>query len=242
MRKHRFYYNNHLQLHQDVALPTDLSHQISRVLRLQLQDQIYLFNNSNVEFGAKIKQITRNEVMVTINDSNNTNNESPLKINLGQVISKNEKMDLIIQKSTELGVHSITPLASEFSIMKHDHARIDHKIEHWQKIAIAACCQCWRNTVPTIHHAATLTAWIDKNKDPQRFILSPHHTTIKLSSIDLQSPLSILIGPEGGFSDAEVNYALEHGFNPISLGPRILRTETAGPAAIAILQAMGGDL
>jgi len=242
LRKHRFYYDNHLNLQQDVTLAADLSHQVSRVLRLQPQDQIYLFNNSNVEFGAIIKQITRNTVTVTICDSNNIDNESPLKINLGQVITKNEKMDLIIQKSTELGVHSITPLGSEFSIMKHDHARIDHKIEHWQKVAIAACCQCWRNTVPTIHHAATLTAWIDKNKDPQRLILSPHNTTIKLSSIDLQSPISILIGPEGGFSDAEVNYALEHGFNPISLGPRILRTETAGPAAIAILQAMGGDL
>lgn len=242
MRKHRFYYNHSLNLQQNINLDADLSHHISRVLRLQPQDKIYLFNNSNTEFSATIQQITRHNVIITIDASHVLNHESPLKINLGQVISKAEKMDLIIQKATELGVHSITPLSAEFSLMKHDHERIKNKFIHWQKIAIAACCQCWRNTLPNINPAQTISEWIKNNTDLHRFILSPHNTSTKLRSLSLQSPISILIGPEGGFSEAEVNCALEHGFKPISLGPRILRTETAGPAAIAILQSIGGDL
>lgn len=242
MRKHRFFLPVPLNTNQSLDLDKDLSHQIIHVLRLTPGNEIFFFNNSGFEFTAKIADINRKIVSVNILDSSSASVESPCQINLGQVLGKGEKMDVVIQKATELGVHSITPLFSEHTVIRNVADRITNKQEHWQKIANAACCQCGRNVVPVIHPAQDLTTWINNNTDQLKLLLSPSNTAIKLSAVPLISPVSILIGPEGGFSDAEIQLASKHNFTHVSLGPRILRTETAGIAVIAILQSLIGDL
>lgn len=242
MRKHRFFINESLTIDNIINLDSDISHQISRVLRLQVGNIIYLFNNSNCEFMATIEHIDKKNVTAKITNQHPDLNTSPLKIHLGQVLSKGEKMDLVIQKATELGVHSITPLYSERSLIKLTADRSNTKHEHWQKIAISASCQSWRNDVPIIYPAQNLFDWVSKNSDPYKLLLSPHHGAQKITSLNIKNNLSILVGPEGGFSAAEADYAIQNNFKAISLGPRILRTETAGIATIAILQANFGDL
>lgn len=242
MRKHRFFLSTELQVKQNLELDQDLSHQILRVLRLGIGDTIFLFNNTDCEFAATITNVNRKNVSIEIADQKIASIESPLSINLGQVLNKGDKMDLVIQKATELGVHSITPLYSEHAVIKPTADRTDNKIAHWQKIAIAACCQCGRNQLPIINPPQHLLTWINNNTDPNKLILSPSDTAHKLKQLNINAPITILIGPEGGFSTTEINMALKHDFKQISLGPRILRTETAGLAVIAILQAMYGDL
>lgn len=242
MRKLRFFITDPLKVKQQITLEQDLSHQIIRVLRLQINDQIYLFNNSGNEYKAIITNIARNAVTVLINDVSDASLESPCKINLGQVLGKGEKMDFIIQKATEMGVHSITPLFSEFAVKKNIAERSVTKLEHWQRIAIAACCQCWRNIVPKINPAQDVFAWIEQNNDPLKLLLSTHVQAKHLLDLNAATSISILVGPEGGFSEDEIAFANANGFQHISLGPRILRTETAALATLAILQAKFGDL
>jgi 16S rRNA (uracil1498-N3)-methyltransferase len=242
MRKHRFYIDQDIVLKKSIELPDDISHQISRVLRLRVADQVYLFNNSGAEFTADIEAITKNHTTVMVISSAATALESPFKINLGQVIGKGEKIDWVIQKATELGVQSITPLYSSRSVAQPVHERSSHKIEHWKKIAIAACAQSWRNIVPTINAPQDINDWTAKCTDTHKLILSPSHSAQRIRDLHIPSSATILIGPEGGFSEAEVVHAVSHKFIPVALGPRILRTETAGLAAIAILQSMFGDL
>lgn len=242
MRKYRFYVDQDIALQTTIELPADITHQISRVLRLRAAEQIYLFNNSGSEFTATLESITRNTATVIITASSEPIMESPLKINLGQVIGKGEKIDWVIQKATELGVHSITPLYSSRSISQPVQDRTISKIEHWQKIAIAACSQSWRNIVPIINLPQDINDWVTKCTDPYKLILSPSHSSQRLRNLNITPTVTILIGPEGGFSEAEVAHAISHRFTPVSLGPRILRTETAGLTAVAILQSMFGDL
>ncbi len=242
MRKHRFYVPQNIILKDVIALPDDISHQISRVLRLRVSDEIYLFNNSGCEFTANIEDITRNHTTVLITSSSETTLESPFKINLGQVIGKGEKIDWVIQKATELGVHSITPLYSSRSMSQPTQDRVIHKTEHWQRIAIAACSQSWRNILPTINPPQDINNWISACSDVNKLILSPYHSPQRIRDMNIPSSVTILVGPEGGFSEFEVAHAISQQFVPVSLGPRILRTETAGLTAIAILQSMFGDL
>lgn len=242
MRKHRFFVAEQLTVGSNVNLPAEISHYISRVLRLKTDDIIYVFNNSGFEFTAAIHSLTKNTVSINIINAMPDTQESPLKINLAQVIAKGEKMDLVIQKATELGVTTITPLFSERTVVKKIAEKSEHKLEHWQKIAIAASCQCWRNYVPVINQPQALNSWLQQsNITSTKLILTPSNKTQQLKNLNPAQEITLLIGPEGGFSDTEINTAQDHNFLPISLGPRILRTETAGIAAIAILQALYGD-
>jgi len=242
MRKHRFFTADPLALNTSISLNVDLSHQVSRVLRLQINDIIYIFNNTGYEYTAQIQTINRNTVDVQLTRATADAQESPLRINLAQVIAKGEKMELVIQKATELGVNTITPLYSERSVAKKIQQKAEHKIDHWQKIAIAASCQSWRNYVPVVTEAQSIVTWLKRETEDYKLILSTSGTSTRLKDLKLSSSISILIGPEGGFSDEELELALEHNFQAISLGPRILRTETAGLATIAILQSMIGDV
>jgi 16S rRNA (uracil1498-N3)-methyltransferase len=242
MRKHRFFYAHALEINANVELDADTSHYIARVLRLKNSDTIYLFNNSGFEYCASITQINKRNVMVAITTSTRDKNESPLKIHLAQVIGKGEKMDLVIQKTTELGVCSITPLYSEHTIVKNIPERNSNKIEHWQKIAAAACAQSGRNMVPVINVPISLSNWLLQQECKHKLILSPDDKAQHVKNLNINDEVTVLIGPEGGFSATEIQLAVQHNFNLISLGPRILRTETAGFTAVAILQAIFGDL
>lgn len=242
MRKHRFFLPIPLELKQELDLDKELSHYISRVLRLQEAYEIFLFNNTGNEYTALITNVDRNIVTLRITDTSNTEYESPCKINLGQVIGKGEKMDVVIQKTTELGVHSITPLYSEHGVVKQVHDRQENKLEHWQKIAIAASCQCLRTRIPIINAPVKLSDWIIEAKATHKLLLHPNIAAQRLVNLKISGSVAVLIGPEGGFSEREIAIATENGFQTISLGPRILRTETAGIVTVAILQSLFGDL
>ena len=169
------------------------------------------------------------------------NVESPLFIELGQVISRGDKMEFTIQKAVELGISKITPLYSSRCGVKLDDKRKDKKVEQWQKIAISACEQCGRNVVPKVGEITNIDDWYSKDPEALSLTLDPK-ASIKLSEIKLKSKLRLLIGPEGGLDDSEIQKASENNFVGVTLGPRILRTETAALAALSILGCTFGDL
>ena len=173
-----------------------------------------------------------------------TERESPLNITLVQGISRSERMDFTVQKAVELGVHAIAPVTTERSVVRLDAARRSRRLQHWRSIAVNACQQCGRTRLPRFEEIATLDEWLEKRFQPEAetgFVLSPE---ARLSPGDL-GPLdhvALLIGAEGGFSDGEMARVRQSGLKPLSLGPRILRTETAAVAALAALQLVCGDL
>lgn len=241
MRKHRFFTSESLKIGESAVLGPEDTHKIYQVLRLKAGDTLFLFNNSGQEYQATIKSILRNKTSVNITHSFPDKYESPLRINLAQAILAGQRMDFIIQKATELGAQSITPIFSERTIVKPNKNKPLNKIEHWQKIAINASCQCSRNYVPIIHTPLKLEDWLNKQKSPHRFIFSTKGERKRFRDLPDISEATILIGPEGGFAESELIQALSNNFVPLNLGPRYLRTETAAIAAIANLQAFFGD-
>jgi len=225
----------------EVKLSDDASHYISRVMRYAIQDKIILFNGQGGEYLSAIKEITKKSVIVFIQEFVSQEVESPLKICLAQGISRGEKMDFTIQKAVELGVTSVVPLFTERCNVKLDKERSEKRIQHWQAVAVSACEQSGRNIVPEIQSITTLLDFLNTKPEGTKLILSPTAET-KLSQTKIASQnITILIGPEGGFSDNEINLAINSEFQPICLGPRILRTETAALAAISALQTLCGD-
>lgn len=243
----------------------------ANVLRLKIGAPLIIFNGKGGEYSAKIIQVNRREVKVQINKFNNINRESNLKIHLAQGISLGEKMDFILQKTTELGVAEITPIITVRCNVKLSCDRWDKKITRWQKIIISACEQCGRNVLPRLNQAINFSDFVAHNKTQTKIILDPYGK-LSLSVIlrrrerpknlrkvatdpsaeftfersekprdDDINNVVILIGSEGGFTKEEVNEAKKHNFLDIKLGPRILRTETAGLAINSILQAQCGD-
>lgn len=225
------------------SLDERASHHLTHVLRATVNEQIILFNGKGGEYQAHITQITKKSVSVMIDAFDSRDTESLLHIHLAQGIARGEKMDWIIQKSVELGVQEITPLSTERSNVRLDREREQKRLQHWQYVAISACEQSGRTRIPLIHPAAQLSTWIIHAKADCCFVLVPSANR-KLSSYPLSASSSclLLIGPEGGLSDAEISLAQQNHFNPLHLGPRILRTETASLAAIAMLQSQYGDL
>lgn len=252
MRIPRIYQKLDLEVDSTLKLDEDASRHLITVLRLPIDAPIYLFNGDGKKYHARIIDIRKNGLMVHIDKAVLENNESPLRIHLGQAISKGERMDWVIQKTTELGVDKISPLFSERCVVHLKGERIEKRQEHWQRIAISACEQSERNTVPAIQKPIDYVEWIVNQSFKSnllKFILLPEADKA-LSSLSLntsknflsQSEVALVIGPEGGLSDSENEYAVSKGFIPIKLGPRILRTETAAIAAISILQYLMGDL
>jgi 16S rRNA (uracil1498-N3)-methyltransferase len=242
MRQSRIYTPQRLASDETVQLEKSAGHYLSRVLRLAEGDQVTLFNGDGWNYRAKICGIRRDAVQVRIDDARVAGIESPLKITLVQAISRGERMDYSIQKATELGVSAIQPLTSHRVEVRLDEKRLAKRMTHWQGVATSACEQSGRATIPEIRTPVSLTQWISGSSDSRRLVLSPLAET-SLSSLPISGDtVSVLIGPEGGFSDEEINALKAAGIIPVSLGPRVLRTETAGPAAIAVLQAVAGDM
>lgn len=218
------------------------SHHLARVLRFQIGNAITLFNGDGNEYPATIAAIDKRSVTVTLGDATTVNRESPLQIHLGIAISKGERMDLVVQKAVELGVSEITPLISERVEVRLQGERADKKLQHWQGIVIAACEQCGRNRIPTLHPITSLYDWIGNTQADKKFVLH-HRTTAHLADDDqVPSTVALLIGPEGGLSESEIMNSERSGFSPLRVGPRVLRTETAPLAALSILQFTWGDL
>lgn len=231
-------------LHAGARITLDenaFSHAI-RVLRLGAGDALILFNSQGGEYAAVLIEASRKLAIAEIQGFNNIETESPLNISLGQCISRGEKMDYTIQKAVELGVTAITPLFSERCGVRLDGERMERKIEHWQAIVIGACEQCGRNRVPVVHPPQALMDWLTTCPSGLRLVLSPSATATLHDLATPDAPLALLLGPEGGLTDAEINAAIKSGFNGIRLGPRILRTETAAVATLSAIQTLWGDL
>jgi 16S rRNA (uracil1498-N3)-methyltransferase len=241
----RFHYQGKLGNGSDVRLQPDAAHHAVRVLRLAVGEPVVLFDGLGGEFAARITRIDRGEVSVKTGAHLDVERESPLHIRLVQGLSSGERMDLTLQKAVELGVAAIQPVATERSVVKLKDERAQRRAEHWQNLVIAACEQCGRNRVPEVLPLMGLPDWLAQLAMPEaddeaRLLLSPT-ATVALKALAPKARLTLLIGPEGGLSPVENQLAQSRGFNPVRLGPRILRTETAALAALSAIQALWGD-
>jgi 16S rRNA (uracil1498-N3)-methyltransferase len=209
---------------------------------MQAGDMLTLFCGDNKEYSAIIHSVKKRQVHVKIEAVKEINKESPLLIHLAQAISKGDRMELVMQKSVELGVASITPVITERCVVKLDKERMAKKLHQWQAIVIAACEQSGRNIVPIVHSPVTLEQYVSEVQAPLKLILHPDCTTSWRDYSIKGAEIALIIGPEGGLNEEEIKLACHHEFFPLSLGPRILRTETAALTALSVLQAVGGDL
>jgi 16S rRNA (uracil1498-N3)-methyltransferase len=244
MASTRLFVNDTLGSGIELQLGREQAHYLGRVLRLRDGDLLTVFNGNNGEFDDRVASLAKNSATVVVDAPIETATESALKIHLVQGISRGERMDFVVQKATELGVKRITPVFSEYGVVKLDPARAAKRNDHWQSVAISACEQSGRIRPPLIDAPVDLNAWFGagaKEADSD-LILRPGAAT-PLSSIAAPvTKVCLLIGPEGGFSDKEYEDADIAGFTAVSLGPRILRTETAALTAIAVAQSCWGDL
>jgi 16S rRNA (uracil1498-N3)-methyltransferase len=205
-----------------------------QVLRLQPGDAITLFNGEGGEFDATVTRMGRSDVVVDVGAHHAIEREAHRVVHLLAGITANERMDWLVEKATELGVASITPLVAERSVLKLKGDRAEKKLAHWQGVAVAAAEQCGRNRVPPIHAAVTLAEWLKKSAPGARWVLSLSEGTQPVSRQVIRGPVTVLSGPEGGLSLCEESTALAAGFAPVSLGPRVLRAETAPLAVLAL--------
>lgn len=242
MRIPRIYHPEHITAGQEIALSEDAANHVGRVLRMGSGQAIQLFDGSNRIFDAEITHADKKSVRVNIVSGEMDNRESPIHIHLGQVMSRGDKMEFTIQKSIELGVSLITPLFSERCGVKLDAERLNKKIQQWQKIAIAACEQCGRNTIPEIRPAMNLEQWCAEEDSGLKLNLHPR-ASASINTLPLPvERVRLLIGPEGGLSADEIAMTARYQFTDILLGPRVLRTETTALTAITALQVRFGDL
>ena len=242
MRISRLYVTGALNSGTTLELNETSAHYVRSVLRLSKGSKLVLFNGGGIDYSAVLSLVSRRSVCAQIEDGQARNCESPLKISLGLGISRGERMDLAIQKSVELGVNRVIPLITERCVVKFsDKERSEQKRLHWQKIAQHACEQCGRSTLPSVAQPLSLSGWLS-NATGFKFLLDPNaETSLKQLSPD-DPEICILSGPEGGFSPAERETAARAGFATVRMGPRILRTETAALTAVAVAQALWGDL
>jgi 16S rRNA (uracil1498-N3)-methyltransferase len=232
----------------ELLLPAEPSAHLLRVLRLRPPAALTLFNGQGGEYSAELLAAERNLARVRIGAHSPLDRESPLAVTLLQGIARSERMDLILQKATELGVTAIVPLACEFSVVRLEPAQLEKRRERWQAVAISACEQCGRNRVPRVQ---PITAFDDAclqpapSPEPLRLMLVPDAATTLAGACAQLVPgqgIHLLVGPEGGLSGREQLLAQRGGFLATRIGPRVLRTETAPLAALAVLQAVAGDL
>jgi 16S rRNA (uracil1498-N3)-methyltransferase len=240
----RFHCPTPLQTGEVVSLPEGAARHV-QVLRMQPGGIITLFNGADLggEFEATIEHMGRSEVRVLVGDHSAVERESARQVHLIVGVPANDRMDWLVEKATELGVTSIQPVMTERSVLRLSGERADKKRAHWQAVAVAACEQCGRNQVPVVHEVMALNAWLAANNGkqegdslPLRYLLSLRPETQALNALVGKSTAAatFLSGPEGGLSVAEDESALAKGFQPVSLGNRVLRAETAGLAALAL--------
>lgn len=236
----RIYYPHSLVEHDLLALDKEINHYLSTVLRLEDGDKVIFFNGEGGEYSATYIA-DKKKGQAKIEQFNAVSRESPLSLHLGQALLRGDKMDYVIQKATELGVTSITPIISANCAVKLPTDRADKRLQHWQSIAQSACEQSGRTKLPTIHLPIALNEWIQQ---PFSGISLFGHTmqAKPLNTLPKTQAYRLIIGPESGLDDKEISVLQNHDFMPFTLGPRVLRTETAGLAALSVLQNLFGDL
>lgn len=238
----RIYTEENLTLDSTVNLDKTATNHIVKVLRMRQGETVELFNGDGFSYFATLSHIEKNQVAVSISERQLRDTESPLNIHLYQAVSRGDKMDLTLQKSVELGVKNFTPMITDRCGVKLDQKRWQKKYEHWKKVISSACEQCGRNTIPTLNpikNIAELYGTLDSNS----LFLDPSSGQ-RLSQAKLNhqaGEIKLLVGSEGGFSEHEFSQIKNSKAQPISIGPRILRTETAALATVSAINVLWGD-
>ena len=240
MRTPRLFVPCTLPVGRSLDLPVETSHYLGKVLRARPEQTITLFNGDGQEYTCSITQVGKKQVTIHVIISHPGLLASPLTTHLGQVLSRGDRMDYAVQKATEMGVNIITPLFSERCEVRLDQQRLQKRLHHWQQIAISACEQSGRNDTPKINPPIALQDWVSQVEAQSKLVLHPHDT-VPLTDMPAPTSCALLIGPEGGLTEAEVRAATARHFQAICLGPRILRTETAPVATLSLLQHLWGD-
>ena len=236
----RFYLPTALAPHTTLNLPDNIIRHI-HVLQLNAGDSITLFNGTGNDFAATLQTIGKRHAECHIHAQRQPENESPLAITLVQAISSGERMDFTLQKSVELGVRAIQPIISERCVVRLSGERADKRVQRWQDIVIAACEQSGRSIVPTVQPIVSFSDYLRQMPPELHLMMSLRRATTLRDITPAPQTLRLMIGPEGGWTPAEEQAALAAGVQTITLGKRVLRTETAAMAAIAAMQVLWGD-
>ncbi len=240
MRVPRIFTSQPLAANTTVELEADPAHHIVKVLRMQAGRELVLFNGEGGEYSAVITEAGKRNVTVSIGAFSSPETESPLATELAIGMSRGERMDWVIQKATELGVTRIQPLFTERTEVKLSGDRLEKRLQHWRQIIISACEQCQRNRLPELREPLALPQYLEGCTAPARYVLH-HRTDQQLKETAKPESVCLLVGPEGGLSDDEILLAQRHAFKALALGPRVMRTETAPIAALAVMQFHWGD-
>ena len=242
MRTTRLFLGHALNVGERYQLDERAAHYVSSVLRLRANAALVVFNGRGGEYWAHLEQQGRRRALVRVDEFVDVCRESPIAITLAQGLARGERMDFVIQKAVELGVHRIDPLATKRSAVRLSGERASRRHAHWQSVAIHACEQSGRNEIPTIGQLQEFSSWLQGNPPGLRIVLDPGAKMLMGEACNEERQITLLIGPEGGLSEEELAQAERAGFVRIALGPRILRTETAALAALVAVQMQLGDL
>lgn len=241
MRIHRVHSFENLAPEHQVILDPAISHYLARVLRVVVGQPLVLFNGDGYDYAATVERANKNGILASISARLPAIAESPLHTTLVQSLARGERMDYALQKATELGVTVIQPVETVRTEVRLKAEKVDARMGHWQKVLISACEQCGRARLPELRPPLDLMAWASTATEGQRLVMTPG-ASVSLSQVGLSDAIELLVGPEGGFEEQERELLQRSGVQAVSMGLRILRTETAGPAALAILQSRVGDL
>jgi len=237
----RFYVPIALSEGHSVTLPEGVARHVTRVLRLGAGAPLVMFDGQGSEAGVRLAEVSRKQATVNVEAVWAGRFESPLQVHLGQAISKGDRMDYAIQKAVELGVAAITPLYTRRGDVRLKGEREAKKLAHWQAVAASACEQSGRATLPPVHPPLSLDEWLVQRDEPLRLMLHPA-TESGLQAKGPPTAAALLIGPEGGLASDDIEAARAASFIPLTLGPRVLRTETAPVVALTLLQHLWGDI
>ena len=247
MRIPRIYQDTFLSVGDTISLDAQATVHISRVLRLRSHDPVIVFNGRGGEFHGRILSQEKRSTVIALESFDDRSAESQISITLAQGISRGERMDYTVQKAVELGVTQITPIMTERTSVNLDHERQQRRREHWQAVVQSACEQCGRNTVPIVTEIQTYASFLSPARQADSALMCKlvlyHKAESTLAAVSPESnTFELLIGPEGGLSESEIQAAQHAGYLLVRLGPRVMRTETAAMVALAILQSQWGDL
>ncbi|HQR49588.1 MAG TPA: 16S rRNA (uracil(1498)-N(3))-methyltransferase [Steroidobacteraceae bacterium] len=243
MRLNRVHCDQSLATGTEIDLPEGAARHVARVLRLRPGATIVAFDGSGHDFTCEITSVAGDAVRVRIGERSAGLRDSPLGITLVQAVSRGERMDWTLQKATELGVRAIVPVLSARCVVRLDEQQAERRLRHWKAVVAGACEQCGRSTVPEVRAPVELDRYLAQApREGRRLVLSPDGPASLAGLASTAPRVELLIGPEGGLDGQELDAAGRAGFSPVRLGPRVLRTETAGIVALAVLQALWGDL
>lgn len=242
MRIHRVHTFEQLAPDHQVVLDAASSHYLVRVLRVVVGQPLVLFNGDGHDYAASVEKASKSGMVAKVTARLPARAESPLHTTLVQSLARGERTDYALQKATELGVTVFQPVESARTEVRLKPEKLQARMAHWQNVIISACEQSGRARLPELRPPIDLSSWAESEPEPcgLRLVLAPGEG-LPLARLELPAAVQIVVGPEGGFEDQELDLLQRRGIQSVSLGPRILRTETAGPAALAIVQAMAGD-